>query len=155
MSKLVCLHGINKGDQFELTEGAKFSIGRSPECEVVLYDRKVSRHHCTLTPRGKFYIVEDLNSTHGTFLNGHPLKGKETFREGDKLRLGQTTLALSEKEVGGLLEQTATDAARDLEEHSFGYLMGEAAEKIVAAHGHEEKPPGFFKKLISAFSGKK
>jgi pSer/pThr/pTyr-binding forkhead associated (FHA) protein len=151
MSKLVCLHGINKGDQFEL-HGKGMRVGRSPDCEIVLYDRKVSRHHCTLTPRGKYYIVEDMNSTHGTFLNGQRLKGKETFREGDKLRLGQTTLALSAKEVGGLLEQTATDAARDLEEHSFGYLMGEAAEKIAASH--EDKPKGFFKKLFSVFSSK-
>jgi pSer/pThr/pTyr-binding forkhead associated (FHA) protein len=154
MSKLVCLHGINKGDQFELEGQKTLSIGRSPDCSIVLYDRKVSRHHCTLTPRGKFYIVEDLNSTHGTQLNGHPLKGKETFREGDKLRVGQTTLVLSSKEVGGLLEQTATDAARDLEEHSFGYLMGEAAEKVVSAHDHGHKPPGFFKRLFSVFSSK-
>jgi pSer/pThr/pTyr-binding forkhead associated (FHA) protein len=127
-------------------------VGRSPDCEVVLYDRKVSRHHCTITPRGKCYVVEDMNSTHGTFLNGQRLKGKETFREGDKLRLGQTTLALSAKEVGGLLEQTATDAARDLEEHSFGYLMEEAAAKVVSSH--DEKPKGFFKKLFSVFSNK-
>ena len=151
MSKLVCLHGINKGDQFELKPSA-MRVGRSPDCDIVLYDRKVSRHHCTLTPRGKYYVVEDMNSTHGTFLNGQQIKGKETFREGDKLRLGQTTLALSAKEVGGLLEQTATDAARDLEDHSFGYLMEEAAGKVV--NSHHEKPKGFFQKLFSSFSGK-
>lgn len=152
MAKLVCLHGINKGDQFEMKEG-NLTIGRSPDCNIVLYDRKVSRHHCTLYPRGKYYIVEDMNSTHGTFLNGDRIKGKEAFRENDKLRLGQTTLAFSEKEVGGLVEQTATDAARDLEEHSFGFLIGEASGQVVSAHG--EKPKGFFRRMIDAFSAKK
>ncbi len=152
MPKLVCLHGINKGDQFEMKEG-NLTIGRSPDCDIVLYDRKVSRHHCTLYPRGKYYIVEDMNSTHGTFVNAERIKGKEPFREGDKLRLGQTSLAFSEKEVGGLVEQTATDAARDLEEHSFGFLIGEASGKVVSAHG--EKPKGFFRRLLDSFSSKK
>lgn len=152
MAKLVCLHGINKGDQFEMKEGS-LTIGRSPDCNVVLYDRKVSRHHCTLHPRGKYYIVEDMDSTHGTFVNGNRVKGKEPFREEDKLRLGQTTLAFSTKEVGGLVEQTATDAARDLEEHSFGYLIGEASGQVVSAH--VEKPKGLFRRLFEALSAKK
>ena len=152
MAKLVCLHGINKGDQFEMKEG-NLTIGRSPECDIVLYDRKVSRHHCTLYPRGKYYIVEDMNSTHGTFLNGNKITGKEPYREGDKLRVGQSTLAFSEKQMGGLVEQTATDAARDLEEHSFGFLIGDASGKVVSAHG--DKPKGFFRRMLDAFSSKK
>ncbi len=152
MAKLVCLHGINKGDQFEMKEG-DITIGRSPDCDIVLYDRKVSRHHCTLHPRGKYYVVEDMNSTHGTFLNNDRINAKENFREGDKLRLGQTTLAFSEKEMGGLVEQTATDAARDLEEHSFGFLIGEASGKVISSHS--DKTRGFFRRLLDAFSGKR
>ena len=153
MSKLVCLHGINKGDQFELQEGVS-TIGRSPDCEVVLFDRKVSRHHCQIVRRGKHFTVQDLDSTHGTLLNGEKMRGKVVLREGDKLQLGQTTLALSAKEVGGLLEQTATDAARDLEEHSFGFLMDEAAGQVVSSH-ESHKRKGFLQRILGVFSGAK
>lgn len=153
MAKLVCLHGINKGDQFELKDGT-ITIGRSPDCDIVLYDRKVSRHHCSLHSRGKYYLIEDMDSTHGTYLNGNRIKGKESFREEDKLRLGQTTLVFSTKDIGGIIEQTATDAARDLEEHSFGYLMEEASGKLV--HAHTDKPPkGFFRRLADKLAFKK
>lgn len=151
MAKLVCLHGINKGDQFELKDGT-ITIGRSPDCNIVLYDRKVSRHHCSLHSRGKYFVVEDMNSTHGTHVNGNLIKSKESLREDDKLRLGQTTLVLSWKDVGGIVEQTATDAARDLEEHSFGYLMEEASGKLV--HAHDGKPKGFFRRLLDKLGAK-
>ena len=152
MSKLVVLHGVNKGEQFELQEGTTL-VGRAPDCGIVLYDRKVSRHHCQLARRGKHFTLVDLDSTHGTKLNGEPVKGKQSFREGDEIQMGLTTFALSDKEIGGMVEQTATDAARDLEEHSFGFLMGEATGKLIAAH--EEKPKGFFARIFSVFSSSK
>ncbi len=61
-------------------------IGRSKSCDIVIHSNRVSRQHCliTLTPDGIF-VIEDLSSTNGTFLNGMPLCTPAQLYPGDHL----------------------------------------------------------------------
>lgn len=69
----------------ELHDGA--TIGRAPGCDLVLDDSTVSKHHarirCDAGP-----LVEDLNSTNGTYVNGRPAEGPTALRRGDRIALG-------------------------------------------------------------------
>lgn len=64
-------------------------IGRDLDCDIVLPDRLVSRHHALITwnPRTRVYVVEDLHSKNGTFVNGVELDGPRVLEDGDELQI--------------------------------------------------------------------
>jgi FHA domain len=66
-------------------------IGRHPNCDVVMSDETVSRRHARLTFRDGGWIVQDLDSTNGTRLNGQHV-GRCRLRPGDQLALGTQLL---------------------------------------------------------------
>ncbi len=66
-------------------------IGRHPSCDVVVADETVSRRHARLTFRDGGWIVQDLDSTNGTRLNGQYV-GRCRLRPGDQLALGHRRL---------------------------------------------------------------
>ncbi len=84
MAVLQTLQGPKPGQVFPL-EGNSITLGRHPDCNVVLDAAAVSRQHARiLLVDGKFY-VEDLRSRNGTVLNGRPLVRRELLREHDQL----------------------------------------------------------------------
>ena len=66
-------------------------IGRGTSNAVQLHDTEVSREHAELRRRGDVFIVHDLGSSNGTFVNGRPIKEQE-LASGDQLQLGRTML---------------------------------------------------------------
>jgi putative peptide zinc metalloprotease protein len=68
-------------------------IGRMGDNTIVLPDEQISRHHAEVDrdPVGRF-LVKDLQSTNGTFLNGVCLKVPTLVNAGDELRIGDTVL---------------------------------------------------------------
>ena len=70
-------------------------IGRDPRNDIVLADVLVSGFHVRVErDHDEGFVVEDRQSTNGTWLNGEPLTGPHPVRENDRLRLGNTTLVL-------------------------------------------------------------
>jgi hypothetical protein len=71
------------------------SIGRLPECGIVLSDPNVSRVHAEVRPAEKGaseYILVDKGSTNGTKVNGLPVTGTRPLAAGDTITLGATTI---------------------------------------------------------------
>lgn len=67
-------------------------IGRDPASALVLSDRAVSREHAVIRPEEGFgFVIEDLDSRVGTFVNGVRTR-KAVLQDGDSIRLGSTTL---------------------------------------------------------------
>jgi hypothetical protein len=66
-------------------------IGRHPSCDLIVTDTTVSRRHARLTFRDGGWVVQDLDSTNGTRLNGHYV-GRCRLRPGDRLDLGNQPL---------------------------------------------------------------
>lgn len=67
-------------------------IGRHPECDVVLSGPAVSRRHARLRFRDGIWILEDLESTNGTVVNGSPLVGRCRLEPGDRVVIGDERL---------------------------------------------------------------
>jgi hypothetical protein len=63
------------------------TIGRSPDWEIVLDDRQVSRLHARIVWQGDHYEIEDLNSKNGTHLNGRDVTGSQPLRDGDEIQI--------------------------------------------------------------------
>lgn len=65
-------------------------IGRSMECDFVITDNKISRHHMIIRPVRGGLIVRDLGSKNGVFLNGRRIKDDEWVKHGDVVLVGET-----------------------------------------------------------------
>jgi pSer/pThr/pTyr-binding forkhead associated (FHA) protein len=80
------------GQKFPLRD-SKVKIGRDPSNQVVIPDDTfASRHHAWITfEEGEFWL-EDLGSTNGTLLNGHPVVKRQVLSAGDKVRVGHTEM---------------------------------------------------------------
>lgn len=81
--------GLEIGERIDLFGG--ISIGRGAEADVRIEDRFASGVHCRVSSRGNDYLLEDLQSTNGTFLNGDPVEGEEVLRDLDEIAIGDTT----------------------------------------------------------------
>jgi pSer/pThr/pTyr-binding forkhead associated (FHA) protein len=72
----------------------QLTIGRDPRCEMVLPDPQVSTRHAMIqqTPQG--YVLTDLGSKNGTFVNDQRVQ-QALLRGGERLRIGQTELVFT------------------------------------------------------------
>ena len=71
------------------------TLGRSPSCDLVLCDPHVSRQHATVTMTPAGASIRDLDSTHGTWVDGGPLAGERALPNGSLVRVGDTFLRLT------------------------------------------------------------
>jgi hypothetical protein len=65
------------------------TLGRLPDCQVVITDPKASRRHAEVRPAGHGYVVVDLDSTNGTKLNGAEIR-EQPLHDGDQIGIGAT-----------------------------------------------------------------
>jgi hypothetical protein len=78
--------GMRTGDEYDLTNGAV--LGRGEAVEIRLEDPFASSRHCQISRQGDVLVIEDLNSTNGTYLNGDLLEGPQPLHPGDRIRIG-------------------------------------------------------------------
>jgi hypothetical protein len=89
---LVVLNGAQKGEDFRLHEG-KNGLGTARDCEVVLRDPAVSNKHASVSYKESKFMLTDLDSTNGTFVNDSAEGvARIELKDNDIIRLGETTL---------------------------------------------------------------
>lgn len=93
-TKLVIVEGALTGTVVPLG-ASPIVIGRAPDATVVLDDDFVSTHHAQLTPNGIHWMVEDLGSTNGTWIDRTRISAPTVLRPGTTLRIGRTSMELS------------------------------------------------------------
>lgn len=70
-------------------EANETMIGRDPSCQIVLADEGgVSRRHAVIYHRGQQFLIVDLNSSNGTFVNNQRLQSEQILNTGDRIQLG-------------------------------------------------------------------
>ena len=62
-------------------------IGRQEDCDIVLDDRQVSRQHARIVRDREGYLISDLNSKNGTFVNGEPVTKDRRLHDGDEVQI--------------------------------------------------------------------
>jgi adenylate cyclase len=68
------------------------TLGRHPNNTIQILDRIVSKEHCHIDLVGERYVLKDLGSLNGTFINGERLEGERVLDPGDEVTLGSTRL---------------------------------------------------------------
>jgi len=89
--ELIVRQGPRPGQRFSLTQTTAI-IGRTAGNDVVVNHPEVSRRHASLTWDGRQFIIQDLGSANGTFVNGVRLTAPQVLQPGDAIGLGPTVL---------------------------------------------------------------
>jgi pSer/pThr/pTyr-binding forkhead associated (FHA) protein len=96
--QLMMHSGPTPGKTFPL-EGDVLTIGREAGNAIAINDAEVSRKHAQLVLQGGKYVITDLGSTNGTFVNGQRLTGQHVLQSGEVISLGEQISLLYEAVV--------------------------------------------------------
>lgn len=130
---IVASEGELAGQQWAVDDDP-FIIGRGSDCNIVLPERQVSRHHVKITQDNGNYLLHDLKSKNGTHLNGVQVTGVAALSDGDEIQIALCVKLLF---VG-------TDATLPLtfdELTPTGNLVVDIDQRAVVIDGEELLPP--------------
>jgi predicted component of type VI protein secretion system len=89
MSYLIVTFNNQEVDRVAL--GKETIVGRAPDCQLTVRDIQLSRHHCKIEKTLDGYLLQDLDSRNGTFLNGQSTP-RRLLKDGDLVRAGRTRI---------------------------------------------------------------
>lgn len=105
--------------EYELTQSRPTVIGRAPEADLSINDEKASRLHVEIRFWGGDYVIKDLQSRNGTFVNETPVS-VSVIHPGDTIRIGQTHIVFDHRPQKGT-NTILREVSRDFEESNKGY----------------------------------
>jgi len=103
---LFVIRGNDQGTRFEL-EGESVGVGRDSSNAVQLHDTEVSRQHAEIRRAEEGYVVADLKSSNGTFVNGRRVE-QHRLSSGDQVQVGGTLM---------LFTRPPEESGEDLTDH--------------------------------------
>jgi len=97
MAKLYIMEGRDQSQSVDLKDTPIF-IGRSPDNDIQIKDKTVSRKHLKILIRENRYYLEDLESKNGTYVNGEQIQpgGEIEIDEGHPIVIGMCVLCVGE-----------------------------------------------------------
>jgi DNA-binding NtrC family response regulator len=110
----VVIQGPDRGETVILRD-RPIAVGSSPQCDLVLTDKAVSRKHIVAEPAGQEAIIKDQGSTNGSYVGGSRFK-EITIGYGAEIKVGRTILKYLPEEVALVPEAS--------ESSSFGTVLG-------------------------------
>ncbi len=123
---LTSVQGENEGSYY-LLDVTPFTIGRAPECHLTLAAAGISRLHARIERSFGQYILVDMGSTNGTFVNDQRVQGEVVLHHGDRIRLASVAVLV--------FEDPAATAQLDLSQLSLGGIQIDEARKDVYVDG--------------------
>ena len=91
MAKVTVLFNNQPQAEYNL-EKDEHRVGRAADCDIVVDNMGVSRHHCSFVKEGDNWIVVDQGSNNGTFLNGKRIDGRQQINNKERVVLGKHSL---------------------------------------------------------------
>ncbi len=118
MAELVLEKG-GQGQVFPLGKGT-LGLGRAEGNDIVLAHSNVSRNHARIVSGDGHFLIEDLDSANGVFLNGRKIK-EGNLKEGDEIRIGDFALRFREEaatgvKMGGRVKAEKKEIVREVED---------------------------------------
>lgn len=87
MINLICIETGGESKNYNLTK-KRIIIGRDTDCDIIFREGRVSRNHCEIIEDNGEYIIRDLNSTNGTYVNSKKIMEAKLFFE-DRIQIGK------------------------------------------------------------------
>jgi len=79
--------------------GRKTTVGRTPDNDLQIDTKFISRHHAVILAGPVHTIIEDLNSTNGVVINGRRVT-RQTLKDGDQVMIGKTQFRFATRWTG-------------------------------------------------------
>jgi hypothetical protein len=135
-------------------------LGRSPECNILVDNPVVSRHHAHIArnPGANTFYIEDV-SARGTYVNFTRIQGRHPLREGDRVcvirfhNIHPGELAkMAPQQLHGCCDDPRVEGIKAVADLTFGYIeVSDAAASEAAKRDQESKPTGLFAAIKSLF----
>lgn len=148
MAKIVLLQE-GQAIPFDLAV-AETVIGRHPECTFQINSNMVSRKHAKVVKSGEQYVVEDLGSGNGTFVNGKKIDGPTVLSHDDRIKLGpillrfETPEGASKPKLAPAPAPTAAPSA-DVRDRALKVDVSEGEEDTSTIMGTADRSSAFGK----------
>ncbi|MBI2921130.1 MAG: HD domain-containing protein [Planctomycetes bacterium] len=141
-ARLLVIKGKNAGASIEVTAKGAVSIGRGDESSVPMFDPGLSRRHFTLVQDNGGFLITDLKSTNGTYVNSERIGGTQPLHHGDIIAAGsslfefrvqedadnETTQIFLSKESRGESSKEETSVGLDLDKSTIMTLPQSEAD---------------------------
>ncbi len=119
----------------------RLTIGRSPDCDIILPDRVVSRRHACIERRGDEYFILDDDSKNGTFVNGKPVTEPRRLIDGDEIQVA-LRFRLTFVDAGATAPLSMEEpAVTPVPEPALSGLHLDATRRTVTVSGKVLDPP--------------
>lgn len=89
---------------------AEHTIGRLPANAITIADPSVSSNHARILRTDEGFVLEDLQSRNGSFVNGEKIEGKRLLADGDLVRLGKVIMTFNVAKEGRASDTTTPEA---------------------------------------------
>ena len=121
------LEVVSEGRFVDLSEGGSYLVGREADCEIVLENPAISRHHFKVLQRGVEWLIEDLGSRHGTLLNGARMESSQSIslRDRDRIEVAGTQVIFHAAKLDFASEEHTSFLAQQMVADMLGSLGNE------------------------------
>src|SRR5438445_7669940 len=109
----IIIRGKGGAERKETFDKNEINVGRVQGNDLMLPKGNVSKHHARLLYRDGRFIVTDLKSTNGTYVNGRKIAQATIVREGDKIYIGDFVLRIEAAGAAGVPAPTGAPIAMD------------------------------------------
>lgn len=124
-------------ERYEFDEQERMRIGRSEDCEVTIDNLGVSRYHAEILKKEGFYVLRDLRSNNGTFVNGRRVDA-HNLNPGDEISIGKFTITYEAEGAPVAAPESAKGAGDDdfggmtmqMDQAALAQLQREKASKV-------------------------
>lgn len=147
---VVALLFVPPWDPIRLRQDRAVVIGRSPACDLPIPSSNISRKHAWVHHEGNDYVVQDLGSTNGTFVNEQRVHGARPLTSGDRIRVGDHVITFCTTDGSlGLPSDvpdeagTAVFSADDFHETRVIEIAGDVENPREALRGRLSEIPAF------------
>lgn len=135
MKAELVLKSAERQETYPLTSD-RVTLGRSINTHVRLMDKMASREHCEILRMGDRFVLRDLGSSNGTFINGKSLSEK-VLEWGDKITIGETVLIFFQDSTGSEGE-TEVSVSGQISDDTKSFFLPAADVDVCAASEGEE-----------------
>src|SRR3954463_15262684 len=109
----IIVHEKGGAERREIFDAAELSVGRVQGNDLMLPKGNVSKRHARLLFRDGRFIVTDLKSTNGTYVNGRKIAQATIVREGDKIYIGDFVLRIESQTSNSLQPSSGSPISDD------------------------------------------
>ena len=106
----------------KILDETEYILGRSNDCQLFLTDNNVSRRHAELKFNGSAWVITDLDSANGTFVNGSPIASLE-LKHMDTIQIGSVVLVFNDPHHRGEMEQWNNEEDAESSNFNFEFMQ--------------------------------